>query len=62
MDTKLTYAIRYVADMDAAVRFFTEKVRLKLRFSSPEWSEFETGGTTLALHIASRSSASAANA
>ena len=53
MDTKLTYAIRYVAGMDEAVRFFTEQVGLTLRFSSPEWSEFETGGTTLALHSAS---------
>ena len=26
---------------------------LKLRFQSPEWSEFDTGPTTLALHLAS---------
>ena len=54
MSTKLSYVVRYVADMDAAVRFFTERVGLPLRFSSPEWSELDTGTTTLALHIASR--------
>ena len=53
MTAKLSYAIRYVADMDQAVRFYTEHVGLPLRFSSPEWSEFDTGTTTLALHIAS---------
>lgn len=52
MTTRLAYAIRYVADMDAAVRFFTEHVGLVPRFTSPEWSEFETGTTTLALHAA----------
>lgn len=29
------------------------KIGLKLRFQSPSWSEFDTGGTTLALHLAS---------
>jgi lactoylglutathione lyase len=53
MTTKLAYAIRYVADMDGAVRFYTGQVGLVLRFSSPEWSEFDTGATTLALHAAS---------
>ena len=53
MGTKLSYAVKYVADMDAAVRFFTEHMGLSLRFSSPEWSELDTGTTTLALHIAS---------
>lgn len=52
MTTRLAYAIRYVDDMDAAVRFFSERVGLVPRFTSPEWSEFETGATTLALHAA----------
>ena len=39
--------------MDAVVRFFADHVGLPLRFSSPEWSEFDTGSTTLALHVAS---------
>lgn len=53
MSTSLVYAIKYVADMDAAVAFFREHLRLKVRFSSPYWSEFDTGPTTLALHPAS---------
>ena len=54
MTTTLTYAIKFVADMDAAVCFHTAQLGLKLKFRSPEWSEFETGETTLALHLASQ--------
>jgi predicted enzyme related to lactoylglutathione lyase len=53
MATSLTYVIRFVENMDRAVRFHVDQLDLKLRFQSPEWSEFETGPTTLALHIAS---------
>ena len=53
MATSLTYAIKFVEDMDAAVRFHADRLELTLRFQSPEWSEFETGATTLALHVAS---------
>jgi hypothetical protein len=53
MATSLTYAIKFVASMSEAVRFHAEELELQLRFQSPEWSEFETGSTTLALHIAS---------
>jgi catechol 2,3-dioxygenase-like lactoylglutathione lyase family enzyme len=52
MAISLTYAIKYVADMDAAVAFHRDKLGLGLRFHSPGWSEFETGQTTLALHPA----------
>src|SRR5260370_41860335 len=53
MATKLGYSIHYVADMNRAVAFYRDTVGLELRFSSPEWSEFATGTTTLALHPAS---------
>lgn len=53
MALKLAYAIKFVADMDKAVAFYRDTLGLKLRFQSPEWSEFETGETTLALHRAS---------
>jgi lactoylglutathione lyase len=53
MVTHLSYAIKYVGDMFEAVRFHQDQLGLKLRFGSPEWSEFETGSTTLALHAAS---------
>ena len=47
---RLTYAIKFVADMDKAVAFHRDKLGLDLRFESPFWSEFETGETKLALH------------
>ena len=56
MTTSLTYVIKFVQDMDRAVQFYVDKLGLKLRFKSPEWSEFDTGTTTLALHIASSES------
>ena len=50
MGIKLTYAIHFVADMDRAVAFYRDSLGLTLKFASPEWSEFATGETTLALH------------
>ena len=49
---KLSYAIKYVADMDKAVAFHRDTLGLQLKFASPFWSEFATGETTLALHPA----------
>jgi lactoylglutathione lyase len=54
MAMKLAYAIHFVADMDRAVAFYRDTLGLPLKFSSPEWTEFATGPTTLALHPASR--------
>ena len=50
---RLTYVMKFVADMDKAVGFYRDMLGLELRFQSPEWSEFATGETTLALHLAS---------
>lgn len=50
---RLNYAIKFVADMESAVRFYRDALGLGLRFESPFWSEFDTGETTLALHPAS---------
>jgi catechol 2,3-dioxygenase-like lactoylglutathione lyase family enzyme len=50
---RLTYAIKYVADMDRAVAFHRDTLGLPLSFQSPFWSEFATGDTRLALHPAS---------
>jgi len=47
---KLSYAIKFVADMDKAVAFHRDLLGLTLKFQSPFWSEFATGDTTLALH------------
>ena len=54
MAVKLGYAIHFVADMDRAVAFYRDTVGLALKFASPDWSEFATGETTLALHPASK--------
>jgi len=51
--TQLRYAIKFVADMDKAVKFYRDTLGLTLKFQSPGWSEFITGETTLALHPAS---------
>jgi predicted enzyme related to lactoylglutathione lyase len=50
---RLSYAIKFVSDMESAVRFYRDTLGLTLRFESPFWSEFETGETILALHPAS---------
>lgn len=52
MQVRLAYAIEFVADMDRAIAFYRDTLGLKLRFASPEWTEFETGEVTLALHAA----------
>jgi predicted enzyme related to lactoylglutathione lyase len=53
MHARLTYVIKFVAEMEAAVRFHRDTLGLKLKFQSPEWSEFATGDVNLALHAAS---------
>jgi hypothetical protein len=35
MTTTFVYAIKYVADMNAAIRFHREQLGLELRFESP---------------------------
>ena len=45
--------IKFVTDRNKAVEFYRDTLGLPLRFESPSWSEFATGGTTLALHPAS---------
>ncbi|MBL8521372.1 MAG: hypothetical protein JNK75_11955 [Betaproteobacteria bacterium] len=52
MNASLRYAIKYVGNMNDAVRFHRDALGLRLRFESPHWSEFDTGSTTLALHLA----------
>jgi len=50
---KFSYVIKFVADMNRAVRFYRDVLGLQLKFESPGWSEFVTGETKLALHPAS---------
>jgi catechol 2,3-dioxygenase-like lactoylglutathione lyase family enzyme len=50
MQTQLRYVIKFVADMDKAVKFHRDVLGLTVKFELPGWSEFATGETTLALH------------
>ncbi len=47
----VNYAIVFVSDMARSVAFYRDILELPLRFESPEWTEFETTGATLALHV-----------
>jgi lactoylglutathione lyase len=39
-----------VSDMERSVQFYEKTLGLKLKFKSPQWSEFDLGSTTLGLH------------
>ena len=47
---RIGYVIVFVGHMQEAVAFYRDVVGLPLRFESPDWSEFDTGDATLALH------------
>lgn len=47
---RVDYTIIFVSDMKRSVRFYRDVLGLPLKFESPDWSEFATQGTTLALH------------
>jgi len=49
---QLNYAIIFVSDMKRSVGFYRDVLGFPLKFESPEWTEFATGGATLALHPA----------
>jgi lactoylglutathione lyase len=44
------YAVVFVSDMKRSIEFYRDVLGLPLRFESQEWTEFDTPGTTLALH------------
>jgi len=48
---RVSYAIVFVSDMQRSVAFYRDVCGLPLKFDSPQWSEFATGGATLALHL-----------
>lgn len=55
MLARIDYAMVNVSDMGRSVAFYREVLGIPLKFESPGWSEFATGDTTLALHLASAS-------
>ena len=50
MFTQLDYAMVVVSDMNRSVEFYRDTLGIPMKFESPEWTEFNTGTTTLALH------------
>src|SRR5437773_1537204 len=47
---KPDYIVVYVSDMQRSVEFYRDILGLPLKFTTPGWSEFETGSVALALH------------
>lgn len=50
MFNKIDYSMIMVSDMDRSIKFYRDTLGFKLRFQSKDWTEFDTDGTTLALH------------
>ncbi len=50
MFSQVDYTMIIVSDMDRSVEFYRDKLGIPLKFQSPDWTEFQTGATTLALH------------
>jgi hypothetical protein len=48
-----SYVIKFVSKMGKAVDFYRDVRGLQFKLESPEWMQFVTGETTLALHPAS---------
>lgn len=48
---KPEYLVVYVSDMQRSVAFYRDILDLPLKFTSPGWTEFDTGTITLALHM-----------
>ncbi|HXM35942.1 MAG TPA: VOC family protein [Pyrinomonadaceae bacterium] len=50
MFTQIDYTMVVVSDMARSVSFYRDTLGIPLKFESPDWTEFLTGATTLALH------------
>lgn len=50
MFKQIDYAMVIVSDMTRWIEFYRDKLGIPLKFESPDWTEFQTGATTLALH------------
>ncbi len=51
----LGYVIVFVSDMEKSVAFYRDVLGFPVRHQSRKWTELDTGGTTLALHLAEAS-------
>ena len=46
----VNYIMVVVSDMKRSIEFYRDKMGFELKVESPDWTEFQTGETTLALH------------
>ena len=47
---KVDYIMITVSNMARSVAFYKDKLGIPMKFGTPDWTEFQTGSTTLALH------------
>jgi len=47
---KIDYIMITVSNMAQSVAFYKDKLGIPMKFGTPEWTEFQTGTTVLALH------------
>ena len=50
MFKQIDHTMVVVSDMQRSVEFYRDKLEIPLKFQTPDWTEFDTGATTLALH------------
>jgi lactoylglutathione lyase len=50
MFKQIDYTMLMVSDMQRSIEFYRDQLGIPLKFESPDWTEFQTGATTLALH------------
>lgn len=50
MFKQIDYTMVVVSDMTRSIQFYRAKLGLALKVETPDWTEFQTGTTTLALH------------
>jgi len=47
---KPDYIVIYVSDMERSTAFYWDVLGLSMKFTSPGWTEFDTGSVAIALH------------
>lgn len=52
---RVNYIIIFVSEMKRSIAFYRDMLGLNLKYETPEWTEFESGETTVALHISEQS-------
>ena len=50
MFKQIDYTMVIVSNMKRSVQFYRDTLGIPLKFESPDWTEFQTGTTTFALH------------